>query len=341
MPAELKWPLLAAGSLFVFVLMVGAVLLVEPSLGDQVASFGGPFLSAAATHGVAALPASGTAGLTVPALVSGAVRCDAGATSGYQRCSFTDGRGETTQFLLHVPASYNPREKYPLVLVLHGGGERAKVGTATSEACALVESAPYVRVWVSGPVKVSDPLQKAEPNVQSRWPSFVVVPLLGGQNRWVDTPPAEGSHRADPSPTAQLEAARELVETVRRQYAGVDADRLYITGVSLGGYGTWDAIERWPGYFAAAVPVSGGGDPSRAAELKDLPIWVFHGASDHVVPVSGSRDMVEAIRAAGGQPRYTEYEGAGHDIWARVYSADQPIPGTGLFEWLFSQRRTG
>ena len=100
-----------------------------------------------------------------------------------------------------------------------------------------------------------------------------------------------------------------------------------------------EAIERWPTYFAAAAPVSGAGDPTRAALLTNLPIWVFHGSKDSRVPVSGSRDMVNAIRAKGGKPRYTEFAGAGHGIWGRVYGFDATGRVDGFYPWLFSQSK--
>jgi predicted peptidase len=93
----------------------------------------------------------------------------------------------------------------------------------------------------------------------------------------------------------------------------------------------WDAIERWPDYFAAAVPVAGAGDPSHAAELAHVPIWDFHGADDTNVPVSGSRAMIQAIQSAGGSPRYTEFVGATHTIWMQVYG------DSAMLEWLFAQ----
>ena len=135
------------------------------------------------------------------------------------------------------------------------------------------------------------------------------------------------------------------MDSLQRHFTGIDANRLYITGISLGAFGTWDAIERWPNYFAAAVPVSGAGDPSKAAVLKSMPIWAFHGSEDPTVPVSGSRDMIAAIKAAGGHPRYTELAGAPHEIWPFVYS--YPYPGgtnlsyriTGMYTWLFSQHK--
>jgi len=141
-------------------------------------------------------------------------------------------------------------------------------------------------------------------------------------------------------PSLPLALTKELLDDLQRQYSAIDSNRLYITGLSNGGYGTWDAIERWPTYFAAAAPIAGAGDPSKAAVLKNLPIWAFHGSADSTVPVSGSRDMIAAIRAQGGHPRYTEFTGQGHGVWPYVYSlGTSSLNVTGFFPWLFSQRK--
>lgn len=272
---------------------------------------------------------SQTAGLITPSM-----RCGPPGPDYYETCRFTDQFGEAMNFFLHVPSSAGQDQKYPLVLVLHGGGERTKPGMTTAEGDALLEEASYVKCWVGEPTHLGDP------SVQSHWPSFIVVPQLDGMSRWVDVPPDNGSYHLATWPTAELRMAKEIVDFLRQKYTDVDSNRLYVAGVSLGGYGTWDAIERWPGYFAAAVAVSGAGDPSRAHEVKGLPIWVFHGADDPIVPVSGSRDMVRAIRAAGGKPRYTEYAGAGHVIFAGVFNVDAPSADN-VFQWLFAQRKAG
>ena len=100
------------------------------------------------------------------------------------------------------------------------------------------------------------------------------------------------------------------------------------------------AAERWPNYWAAAAPIAGGGDPSKAPRLVNLPIWAFHGAVDTAVPPAGSRDMINAIRKAGGNPRYTEYAGQGHGVWEIPYTIlGKPSPTPDFFAWLFAQHR--
>jgi predicted peptidase len=113
----------------------------------------------------------------------------------------------------------------------------------------------------------------------------------------------------------------------------IDKKKRYILGESLGGYGTWHFICRRPDMFAAAVPVCGSGNSDLASKIVDVPIWAFHGKKDRSVPVKGSRDMIESIRNAGGDPRYTEFPEAGHIISSQVYGTPD------LLDWLFSQEQ--
>jgi predicted peptidase len=126
-----------------------------------------------------------------------------------------------------------------------------------------------------------------------------------------------------------------LVETIvaLQNEFPIDAKRLYVMGNSLGGYGAWHLACTRPGMFAAAVPICGGGDPALAKNLVNVPVWAFHGAKDMNVPVSGSRQMIEAIRNAGGDPKYTEYPEEAHDITRNVIETHE------LLDWMFERRR--
>lgn len=125
-----------------------------------------------------------------------------------------------------------------------------------------------------------------------------------------------------------------LLDEVMEQHA-VDADRVYLTGISMGGFATWSLAIETPGKFAAIVPICGGGAPYVADRLKRIPIWAFHGAKDDVVPLYESERMVEAVKKAGGAPKFTVYPDAGHDAWTRTY--EDPA----LWDWLLAQRRDG
>ncbi|HJT57894.1 MAG TPA: prolyl oligopeptidase family serine peptidase [Ktedonobacteraceae bacterium] len=247
---------------------------------------------------------------------------------------FTDSQGLSLKYYLYVPYNYTPMQRYPLVLLLHGGGERSNPAWPEAEQKAVLFVQSYAQVWTPG---YSLPYS---PRIQQRWPCFVVIPQLSYGQYWVDTPVGYGSYTQPAQPTPWLLMAKEILDALQKEYREIDPGRLYITGLSLGGYGVWDAIERWPNYFAAAIPIAGAGDPSKAAVLKNLPIWAFQGADDTVVPPSSSSDMVAAIEAAGGHPRYTEYTGAGHTIWDYVYGTSGTSQNTpGVLPWLFSQKK--
>ncbi len=112
----------------------------------------------------------------------------------------------------------------------------------------------------------------------------------------------------------------------------IDESRVYLTGLSMGGFGTWEAIEHMPERFAAAVPVCGGGNPIGLAEARDVPVWAFHGDADPVVPLAASAVMVNALEASGGQVQFTVYPGVGHDSWTETYANPE------VYEWLLSHQ---
>lgn len=126
----------------------------------------------------------------------------------------------------------------------------------------------------------------------------------------------------------------ELIEQTIRQHR-IDPNRVYLTGLSMGGFGSWELAARRPDLFAAVVPICGGGHPDWAERLKQTPLWAVHGAEDRVVPPEHSRDMIQAIQSAGGTPHYSELPGVGHDSWHLAYAADSDI-----LKWMFQQRRS-
>jgi len=127
-------------------------------------------------------------------------------------------------------------------------------------------------------------------------------------------------------------AVLALVDDLCQRHA-VDRDRIYLTGLSMGGYGTWAVACEAPERFAAIAPICGGGDPTKADRLVGLPTWAFHGSADRVVPLAQNEAMVRAIEAAGGAPKFTVYDGVNHDSWTRTY--DDPA----FWEWLLAQKR--
>jgi len=163
----------------------------------------------------------------------------------------------------------------------------------------------------------------------------VVAPQIPADQRWVDVPPSLSAYTLAPEPSAALAGAMGIVRELLRTYPQIDGDRIYVTGISMGGFGAWEAAERWPEMFAAALPIAGAGDPTAAGVLARVPTWAFHGALDDIVPAEGSRIMVRAARAAGGTACYTEYPDAGHDIW----NAEKPYGDPRVLAWLFAQTK--
>jgi predicted peptidase len=166
-----------------------------------------------------------------------------------------------------------------------------------------------------------------------QWPCFVVAPQLPDGSSWAFLQRIGNRIVAAPEPARALRLAIEVLNRLTTEFS-IDPSRIYVTGLSMGGFGTWDALWRWPDLFAAAVPICGGGDTSKAPIFAHKPIWAFHGESDDIVPVEATRSMVNAVRLAGGDSIYTEYPGVGHDSWTPAYNEPK------LFDWLFAQKRS-
>lgn len=229
----------------------------------------------------------------------------------FEARQYVDAAGEKLPYRLLKPKNYDASQRYPLVLFLHGAGERGSDNT---------------KQLVHGMADFSSDA------VMNKYPAFVVAPQCPDERKWVEVPWTDEEHAMPKEPSVALRQTFELLEALSKEFS-IDADRIYITGLSMGGFGTWDAIQRKPDLFAAAAPVCGGGDTNYAARIKDVPVWAFHGDQDDAVKVRRSRDMIAAIKAAGGQPKYTEYPGVGHDSWTATYRDPE------LYQWLFAQKR--
>jgi predicted peptidase len=133
-------------------------------------------------------------------------------------------------------------------------------------------------------------------------------------------------------PGGPLVLVLKILDAVKKEFS-IDSRRIYVSGQSMGGYGTWDLVTKKPEIFAAAVPMCGGGNTLLAANAVRVAIWAFHGAVDETVSVNESRTMIGAIRRAGGHPRYTEYPDVDHDVWNRAFMEPD------LMDWLFAQHK--
>jgi predicted peptidase len=229
----------------------------------------------------------------------------------FEAHTFTGGDGHVMPYRLFRLRTIAERT-YPLVVFLHGSGGIGTDNNRQFTGGNLIGS----RVWA------------LDAN-QERQPVFVIAPQ--SDEGWVEVinaetkaQPAEGTHGAD--------LLFELLDSVLPTLP-VDRGRIYLTGQSLGGYGTFYMVMKRPGLFAAAIPVCGGGNTAEASKFRGVPIWAFHGSEDPVVAAQRSREMVEAIRSAGGSATLTEYEGVGHNSWEFAYTEPE------LLSWLYAQHK--
>jgi predicted peptidase len=220
---------------------------------------------------------------------------------------YINAEGDTLNYRL-LRTDYDAIRKYPLVIFLHGSGERGNDNEAQLK-------------W--------GVLNFASNENMKLHPSIVIAPQCPKNMSWGNFSSEDMS--LQPTPTKPMKLLIELInETIKN--LPVDTDRIYITGLSMGGTGTFDAVSRYPNLFAAAVPVCGKGDASKSAAIAQIPIWIFSGALDGDIP-DFSLNMVEALTKAGGHPGYTQYPEVGHFSWIAAYS--DPM----MMEWLFRQQK--
>lgn len=210
-------------------------------------------------------------------------------------------------YRLHVPKG---DKDVPLVIFLHGAGERGSDNKAQ-----LKHGIASILSWGE---KTGNQF-------------LLLVPQCPKDLWWTTT--IRPSEDADPKETTgPLVSVLSLVDELVKKHS-IDQKRIYLTGLSMGGFGSWELLRRKPDFFAAAIPICGGGSTKDAAKFKDVPLWVFHGDKDTVVGTDYSRKMVAALKKAGGKPKYTEYPGVAHDSWTQTYANDE------VLAWLFSQKK--
>jgi lysophospholipase L1-like esterase/poly(3-hydroxybutyrate) depolymerase len=229
----------------------------------------------------------------------------------YEARVFTNSQGQTMPYRILTPAHYQADKKYPLVVFFHGAGER---GT-DNEKQLVHGTALYLK-----------------PEVRERFPAFVIAPQCPDNQQWVDMPWGTDSGTRPDQPSASMSLALQILDAAEKEFS-IDPARVYVTGLSMGGYATWDCITRFPDRFAAGVPICGGGDEKTITPaVAKVPVWAFHSQDDTAVKVCRTQNMIKALRAAGGHPNYFEYFGLGHNAWGTAYNEPEFLP------WLFSQR---
>jgi len=221
--------------------------------------------------------------------------------------------GGKLNYRLYSSKSMKEGEKYPLVLTFHGSSS-----CGDDNISQLKER--------RGPLEIMDYTERKKVK------AFILSPQCPGGQAWVNTPWYGKSHTMPKEPAFAMKMTLALLEKLMKELP-IDKSRIYVIGLSLGGFGTWDIIQRKPALFAAAIPVCGGGDTAEAKKLAKLPIWIFHGDNDTVVYTKRSRDMFKALKAVKANVQYTEYENTGHDSFTKTYKNDK------VLDWFFSQKK--
>ena len=217
-----------------------------------------------------------------------------------------DSSGKSIPYRLFKPRAYDSAQEYPLVLILHGA---AGLGTDNKNQFA-------------GGNQVPVEVLTREEN-QGKYPCFILAPQCPRTGSWA------GYFNQS---TDAMRLSLAALKAVQNEF-NIDAQRLCVVGLSMGGSGVWDLIAREPKLFAAAVPICGAGNPAKAPLFAQQNIWCFHGEKDPLVDVAYARRMIAAIKKGGGHPKYTEYAGVGHNSYVNAFNEPELLP------WLFSQKR--
>jgi len=216
--------------------------------------------------------------------------------TGFVTKSYKNADGHESPYVVFVPKDYDGSKPVPVILFLHGSGE-TKGG-----------SKQPVDVGIGTAVK-----KQAD-----TFPAIVIVP--------------QSEKRTWSADSEDGKRAVAILEQVQKKYK-IDSKRVYLTGLSMGGFGTWSIAAAYPDKWAAMVPICGGGNPKDAEKIKNIPCWCVHGDADPTVKVDQSRRMIDALKKAGATPRYDELPGVGHNSWDAAYGKKE------LYTWLLEQHR--
>ena len=231
----------------------------------------------------------------------------------YKKANWISTNGDKLAYRYRKPDNFNPNKKYPLLLFLHGSGGR---GSDNEQ-----------QLWDANSIGAF-----AKQKISSKYQTYIFAPQVPNGERWVST--NWNTEKYSIIPISQsMKYTFEALDSFIDKNQNVDKNRIYVLGMSMGGWGAWDAISRRPNYFAAAVPICGGGDPDQAVNLKNVNIWAWHGKEDTVIDISKSQLMVSATKKQKGDIRFTELKTRGHDSWLDVWNSKE------LWKWLYNQRK--
>ncbi len=232
----------------------------------------------------------------------------------YTAATWESPNGGSFLYRYRAPETIKEGTTYPMVVFLHGAGGRG------DDNMGQLRDARAIQAF-------------QQRSLGTELPAFVFAGQVPKNEQWVNVNWSSLDHRM-PEISDSMRMMFESLDAFLEKHAEqIDRTRIYVMGLSMGGYGTWDAMQRRPDFFAAGVPICGGGDVELAPKIASIPTWVWHGDRDSVINVSRSRDMVAALKATGGSPRYREIPGGGHNVWSTCWETDE------LWTWLFAQTK--
>lgn len=236
----------------------------------------------------------------------------------FEKKEFKGADGQSLLYRILYPEGYDKTKKYPLILFLHGAGERGDDNE--------LQLTHGIGLFLN-------------PDNRSKFPAIVIFPQCPKENSWNSMvadrtkTPVEMSFDNTREPKGPLVMSIALVNQMINEGCA-DPKRIYVMGLSMGGMGTFEAVYRNPKLFAAAVPICGGGDVNHYNKsVKKVAFWVFHGDQDKSVNVKYSREMVDKLKSLKAEVKYTEYPGIGHNSWDNAFAEADLLP------WMFSHRR--
>jgi predicted peptidase len=242
-----------------------------------------------------------------------------GFNSDYESYVYKSPKGGILRYRILLPENYDPSEEYPIVLFLHGAGER---GNDNEQQLAH-----------GSELFLTD-------DVRKKYPAIVVFPQCPEKKTWAemkwgnsDNGKASFSFPLAKKAGKMASLVMGMMKKIARDEA-VDKKRIYVMGLSMGGFGTFEMLYYWPNYFAAAVPICGGHNPNGASKYAaKVPLWIFHGGDDNVVSPEYSREMYNTLKGFGADVKYTEFPGVKHNSWDNTFDTEELLP------WVFSQKR--
>lgn len=238
----------------------------------------------------------------------------------FEKQLYINGK-DTLRYRIQYPLNYDANKKYPLILFLHGSGERGRDNEKQL-------------VWGGS-------LFAADSN-RTKYPAIIIIPQCPQNDSWgrisrANTNPPDSLGNLKYLSEQPIGKSLQLVSNLLDSLVSakkVITKKIYVGGLSMGGMGTFEILWRKPGFFAAAFPICGGGDPAKVLLYgKKIPVWIFHGEKDPVVPPANSRRMLAALQTAKAKVKYSEYPGVQHDSWRNAFAEPD------LLEWLFKQKR--